>query len=175
MYIIGKLQQASQALLQRAVSSWDFSEAQLRAYFTKNDSLKIKVFLLTLAAGVCCFIAGGLWFPGDPWYKAAGAVSFLIALCLWMLIEYGIKIPTDAEYDAWVYNKAWESFRKAWRKVDEEGLIEQNIEQVFTIHGFVLAGTKQAKKYRVKDLLWKTGKDKAKRYSINVYTFFVPM
>src|SRR5438105_4731926 len=99
MQIIGKLQQTSQMLLQRTGKSREFTEAQLRAYFIKNDSLKIKMLLLMLAAGVCCFIMGDLWFPFDQWYTATGVVFLLIALCFWMLIEHGIKIPTDAQYD----------------------------------------------------------------------------
>ena len=74
-----------------------------------------------------------------------------------------------------MHNKVWESFRKARQKVDEEGLTEYYDGEALSIHGFALAGTKQAKKYRIQDLLVKTGKDKTKRYSINVYTFFVPM
>jgi hypothetical protein len=174
MHIVGKTQQINQTLLQQAGNPRKFTEAQMRAYFSKS-TFKIKLLLLMLALGIGCFTAGDLWFPQDQWHIAAGVVFLMIALCFWMLIEYGIKVPTDAEYDAWVYNKAWELFKRAWRKVDEEGLIEHNAEPIFSIHGFVLAGTKQAKKYRAKDLLWKTGKDKAKRYSINVYTFFIPM
>lgn len=175
MHIIGKLQQVNQALWHRVGSPRDFSEAQLRAYFKKNNSLKIQMLFLMLAAGICCFIAGPLLFPSDHHYAPVGAAFLLIALCLWMIIEYGIKIPSDAAYDAWVHNKAWESFRRAWKKVDEEGLLEQNAEEVLSIHGFALAGTKQAQRYRAQDLLLKTGKDRAKRYSINVFTFFVPM
>jgi hypothetical protein len=180
MHIVGKLQQAQVMLRQQGKPlRRNFSEAQLRAYFTRNDTWKVKMLFLMLAAGVCCFVVGHFRFPGDADYPTAGAIFLLLAFCFWLLIEYGIKVPTDAEYDAWVDHKAWEAFGRAWRKVDEEGLTEPNAgqfrEQVLFIHGFALAGTKQAKKYRAQDLLAKTGKDGGKRYSINVYTFFVPM
>jgi hypothetical protein len=177
MHIVGKLQQVQVTLRQpgRPLRR-NFSEAQLRAYFKKDDSWKIRMLFLMLAAGICCFMVGHFWFLGDAKYPTAGAIFLLLAFCFWLLIEYGIKIPTDAEYDAWVDSKAKKAFWKAWRKIDEEGLADEQIrEQILFIHGFALAGTKQAKKYRLQDLLEKTGKDGGKRYSINVYTFFVPM
>src|SRR5437660_8982 len=180
MHIVGKLQQAQVTFRQhRKPLRRNFSEEQLRAYFKKDDSWKIKMLLLMFAGGICCFGVGHFWFLGDVKYPTAGAIFLLLAFCFWLLIEYGTKVPTDAEYDKWVNNRAWKAFWKAWQKVDEEGLVEQNTkqfcEQVLFIHGFALAGTKQAKKYRAQDLLEKTGKNREKRYSINVYTFFVPM
>lgn len=179
MNIMKKLRRALQKTVrtfrQQVLPRGDFSEAQLRAYFTKNNSFKITILLFSLIAGAWCFIMGSLWFPKDTLFQYVGSIFLLVAFCLWLLIEYSIKVPSDAEYDAWVYNKAWESFRRAWLKVDEEGRLEQITEQTLSIHGFALKGTKQAHKYREQDLLWKVGKDKAKRYSINIFTFFVPM
>lgn len=160
---------------QQALPQGNFSEAQLRAYFTKNNSFKIMMLLFTFAGGAGCFIIGILWFPKDTFFRYAGGIFLLVAFCLWLLIEYSIKVPSDTEYDAWVHKKAWESFRRAWLKMDEEGRLEQMTEQILTIHGFALKGTKQAQKYRAQDLLLKVGKDKAMRYSINIFTFFVPM
>jgi len=175
MHIIGHIQKASRIFRQRGLPQGEFSEEQLRAYFTKDNSLNIKMLLLALVVGVGCFILGSLWSPENTPFRAAGGIALLVAFGYWLLIEYSIKVPSDAEYDAWVFDKAHKSFRKAWRKVDEEGLREPGMDQTLTIQGFALHGTKQAKKYREKDLFFKVGKDKVKRYSINVFTFFVPM
>ncbi len=180
MHIVGKLQQVQVALRQHGKPlRRKFSEAQLRAYFTRNDAWKFQMLFLMLAVGIGCFAAGHFWYPGDAKYPTSGAICLLLAFCFWLSIKYGTRVPTDAEYDAWVHRRAWDAFWEAWRKVDEEGLIEQEreqfLKQVLFIHGFALAGTKQAKKYRAQDLLEKKGKDGMRRYSINVYTFFVPM
>lgn len=175
MHIIGTLRKASRILRQRKQMRGDFSEAQLQAYFTNDNSLKIKILLIALITGATCLIIGYSRASGGAPFREVGGIALLVAFGCWLLIEYGIKAPSDAEYDAWVFKKANELFSKAWSKVDEEGRQEPDKEQTLSIQGFALHGTQNAKKYREKDLRYKVGKDKAKRYSINVFTFFVPM
>lgn len=160
----------------------EFSEEQMIAYFTKDDSKKKRLLVVTTALGILslclCYIdlfVGEVWIENPLDFAYASGVFLLIALIVWVILKFGIQVPTDREYDAWVQERAEEYLRRALRKINQGELSEEEIDEIPFIHGFVLSGTQNAKNYRTKDILWKKGKDNIKRYSINVFRYFFPV
>jgi hypothetical protein len=168
--------------LQKTAFRREFTEEQMRAYFTKDDSRKKRLLVVTIVLGILSLFLGDVdFFVGRVWIEnpldfayTAGAF-LLIALIVWLTLKFGIEVPTDKEYDAWVQERAEEYLRRALRKINQDELSEEEINDIVFIHGFVLAGTQNAKNYRTKDILWKKGKDNTKRYSINVFRYFHPV
>jgi hypothetical protein len=64
---------------------------------------------------------------------------------------------------------------KALQEEDLDDLPEKEREHILCIHGYAVPGIKDAKKYLKEDILWKKGIDGIKRYSINVYTYILPL
>lgn len=151
-----------------------FTEQEMRAYFTKDDSKKKMImgvfFLLSVLSLVSGFLLTTLYFE----FFCTSVAFWLAAVVMWCSIRFSIQPPTDEEYDAWVHEQAREALCKELRKVDRN-ITEDEIDEIIYIHGFVLKGTTNAKNYLQRDVHWKRGKDNLQRYSINVFRYFHPV
>ncbi len=168
--------------IQKVAFRHEFSDEQMRAYFTKDDTKKVRLLVVATVLGTLCFclffvdlIVGQVWIENPLVFLYATGGFFLIALLMWMILKWGTQVPTDKEYDAWVIKEAKRHLREQLRKIDQDWHSEEEIDEILCIHGFVLAGTQNAKNYRAQDILWKKGTDGIKRYSINVFRYFLPV
>ena len=152
-----------------------FSEKQMRGYFTKDDSLLRLISTVTLVASIACFIGVIMESAYISLLAPVGLSLLFIAFVTHTIVRFGLQVPTDEEYDAWVNDRARGCLLKALGKVGQDALPEDEIDRILRVRGFVLANTKAASKYRSQDLLSKIGKDGIRRYSINIYTFFHPV
>jgi len=100
---------------------------------------------------------------------------FLGAMIAAFIILTKPKHLTDQEYDAWLNRQARRGLLRALHKVGMDWLARDEIDRILCIRGFVLPSTKFAQPYRKQDILWKRGQDGIKRYSINIYTYFLPI
>lgn len=64
---------------------------------------------------------------------------------------------------------------KGLEEIDLEELPEEERERILIVRGYAVPGTKDEKKYLKEDILWKVGKDGRIRYSINLYTYVIPL
>ncbi|HLI09444.1 MAG TPA: hypothetical protein VKV40_22975 [Ktedonobacteraceae bacterium] len=160
--------------IRRAVFRQEFSEKQMRAYFTKNEAPRKMVMWSSTILGL--FSLTLIFFL--PSYSLlcfyAGCVFSLIACIAWLSIKFGVHPPTDKEYDVWVEVRARRALIGELRKLNQD-FSEDELDQIVFIHGFVLKGTSNAKYYRSQDLFWKRGKDRLQRYSINVFRYFLAL
>jgi len=168
--------------IQQVAFRHEFSDEQMRAYFTKDDTKKVRLLVVATVLGTLCFclffvdlIVGQVWIENPLVFLYATGGFLLIALLMWMILKLGTQVPTDKEYDAWVIKEAKRHLREQLRKIDQDWRSEEEIDEILCIHGFVLAGTQNAKNYRAQDILWKKGTDGIKRYSINVFRYFLPV
>src|SRR5260221_3726296 len=168
--------------IRKSVFRRQFTEEQMRAYFLKDDRKLMQLLVVTTALGMLSFclfcvdlFVGQVWIENPLDFLYPTGVFLLIALIVWIILRFGIQVPTDNEYDAWVQDRADEYLHQALRKISQDGLSVEEIDNIPFIHGFVLAGTQNARNYRTKDILWKKGKDNIKRYSINVFRYFHPV
>src|SRR5215467_1727020 len=98
--------------------------------------------------------------------------------CLLLLIGASIigliirSNPTDRHYDQWVHAQARAMLPTALAKFNMRR--RQVIDQVLCTHSFVLPGSRVASHYPEKEVQAKRGKDGQWRFSINVYTYFLP-
>lgn len=168
--------------IQKVAFRHEFSDEQMRAYFIKDDTKKKQILVVATILAALCFclffvdlIVGQIWIENPLDFFYATAVFSLIALIIWMILKFGTQVPTDKEYDAWVREKAKEQLYEQLRKINQDWRSEEEVDEILFIHGFVLAGTQNAKNYRVKDILWKKGRDGIIRYSINVFRYFIPV
>lgn len=153
----------------------DFTEEQLRAYFTKDDSPQRR--LAKIAFGMSIVVAlGGLFFIAYyPWFALVSLCLLVVGGFIGLIILMGIQIPTDEEYDSWVEKRARKECLKGLEEIDLEDLPEQDFENILVVRGYAVSGTKDEKKYLREDILWKVGKDGVRRYSINIYTYVIPL
>lgn len=146
----------------------------MRAYFKKNETPRKMVMWLSIILGF--FSLALIFFL--PGYSLLcfyiGGAFCLIACIAWMSINFGVHPPTDKEYDSWVKVRAKRALCGELHKLNQD-LLEDELDQIVYIHGFVLKGTSNAKYYRSQDLFWKRGKDGLQRYSINVYRYFLAL
>jgi hypothetical protein len=168
--------------IRKAAFRREFTDEQMLAYFTKDDRKKKQLLAGTAVLGILSFclafvdlFVGQVWIENPFDFFFAAIAFYIIALIIWVIIQLGVQAPTDKEYDAWVRERADEYLRRALRKINQDGLSEEKIDNIPFIHGFVLAGTQNAQNYRTKDIFWKNGKDNIKRYSINVFRYFLPV
>lgn len=175
MRAIGWIQTNPLPFLADHLSSAEFTEKQLRAYFLKNDTFKRLLRGITFSLGLLCLFAADIWMMIFPILAITGSVLLTISFVLWLLLKLGIRVPTDQEYDAYVQAKAREHLLEALRKIGQDNLSDAQIDQILFMRGFVLEGTKNALNYRAQDILRKRGKDGIWRYSINIYTYFYPV
>ncbi len=104
---------------------------------------------------------------------------FLIALgCLLLLISASIigvirrSNPTDQQYDQWVQAQAQAMLPRALVKLNMRSY--QVTDHILRTHSFVLPGSRMASHYPENEVQAKRGKDGQWRFSINVYTYFLP-
>ena len=104
---------------------------------------------------------------------------YLIALgCLLLLISASIigvirrSNPTDQQYDQWVHAQAQAMLPRALAKFNMRSY--QVTDHILRTHSFVLPGSRMASHYPEKEVQAKRGKDGQWRFSINVYTYFLP-
>lgn len=84
----------------------DFTEEQLRAYFTKDDTLRKNLARGTLIAGITSLIVGLAFLTHYILFLLLGGCFLLVGLITCLTILFGINVPTDEEYDAWVEKQA---------------------------------------------------------------------
>lgn len=161
--------------IRKKVFHREFSDQQMRAYFTKDDTKKKWILAISIFLGFLSLYVAYAWHEQYLIFLCATGVFWLVALIAWSGMKFGIQVPTDKEYDTWVFERGREYLRNALRKINQDWRSEEEIDQIPFIHGFVLAGTQNAKNYRERDILWRRGKDGIQRYSINVYRFFIPV
>ena len=153
----------------------DFTEEQLRAYFTKDDSFRRRLANCTLGAGIVFFIVGLAFLTHYLWFALLGGCSLTVGGITYLTILFSINVPTDEEYDAWVEKQAKKERQKGLEEIDLEELPEEEFERILIVKGYAVPGTKDEKKYLKDDILWRVGKDGRKRYSINLYTYVIPL
>jgi hypothetical protein len=157
----------------------DFTERELRAYFTN------RVPLLKVSAGISLIL--GFFLFCEALSSSIHSPS-LISLCLelsvglfitgiivYLIAVVGFRIPSDKEYEAWVQKRADEELLKGLVEIDLEGLSQKEREDMLVVQGYAVPGTKDEKNYLKEDILWKKGRDGKKHYSINVYTYVIPL
>lgn len=163
--------QGSLARLRPGIRALIFTETQMKGYFIQ-DSRKAHFVLGCLIAGIALLVPGVKY---SPLVTCMGIVSLGIGLLVIVGMVLGPRPPTDEQYDAWVQKRADEELKKALAEVDQDDLSEAERTRLLCVQGYALPGTKDAKKYRREDILWKDGKDGMKRYSINIFTYVLPL
>lgn len=163
--------QGSLARLRPGTRPRDFTEEQMKAYFIR-DRRKFYLAGGSLIAGIVLLSLG---IKYHPFFSLVGVMLLSTGLIAFLGIALAPKIPTDQQFDAWVHKKADEELKKALEEVDQEDLSEIEREYLLCVQGYALPGTKDAKKYLREDILWREGKDGAKRYSINIFTYILPL
>lgn len=153
----------------------NFTEEQLYAYFTKDDSRKRFLSKVAFGTSIAFLIASFVWFTDFPWLAGISLLSILVGTILRIVIKLGIKVPTDEEYDTWVLKKAEKELHKALEEVGREDLSIAERKRILVVRGYAVPGTKDAKKYLKEDILWKDCRDGFKRYSINLFTYVLPL
>lgn len=153
----------------------DFTEEQMYAYFTKDDSRKRFLSSVAFGSSVAFLVASFVWFIDFPWLAAISLLSIIFGITLQIVIKLGIKVPTDEEYDTWVLKKAEKELHKALEEVGREDLSAAERKRILVVRGYAVPGTKDAKKYLKEDILWKDCRDGLKRYSINLFTYVLPL
>ncbi len=169
-----KMRTKASSYAQKNVSPHNFSEKQMRAYFTKNDFLKEHALILTVFSGILCLILADVWLVNFPLFAGTGLGLLLVSLIIWLLIKTGISVPTDEQYDAWVEKRVEERLIDALDEIGQDGHDTNIRERMIYVRGFILPSTRNTNRYRQQDLLSKVGRDGNQRYSINVYTYFLP-
>lgn len=169
------MQRVIQGYLSRihlGVAYHDFTEEQMLAYFTRDNTRKIRFICGSFIAGIL-FFAIGQQYPSL--FVPLGVLAFGASLVVGLTIVFAPRVPTDEEYDTWVQKKAEGELKKALEEVDQDDLPEVERDRLLCVQGYALPGTKDAKKYLREDIHWKVGKDGAKRYSINIFTYVLPL
>lgn len=154
------------------VPYYDFAEEQMRAYFTPDTARKVRIALASFVTSIIFFVIGWQY---QPFFVFLGMLSLGTCVAVLLAMAFGPRVPTDEEFDVWVQKKADEELKKALEEVDQDDLSEAECERILCVQGYALPGTKDAKKYRREDILWKEGKDCTKRYSINIFTYILPL
>lgn len=158
--------------LRTGVPSCDFTEEQLLAYFTRDNTRKIRLIWASCAASLLFFLMGWQYYPP---LALSDVLALGVCLVVILMILFQLRIPTDEEYDAWVQKKAEEELQKALEEADKDDLSADERKHIPCVQGYALRGTKDAKKYLPEDIHWKAGKDGRKRYSINIFTYVLPL
>jgi hypothetical protein len=150
---------------QKNSSSHQFTEEQMKRYFAKIPPKVIGALIIGGAVFLCGIVSQ------TSLILVAGLVVALVATAIIAIIVGGSK-PTDEEYDQWVDHQAQMLLSRAPVKLglDPSQITRDPLE----IHGFVLPGMKDARKYRADELRWKIGRDGKPRFSVNIYTYFFP-
>ncbi len=80
----------------------EFTEKQMRAYFTKDDRLKQRLVWASILSISLC-IASIILFPEYllVWFYVGIAWS-LVGLTMILILRFGVYPPSDKEYDSWV-------------------------------------------------------------------------
>jgi hypothetical protein len=168
--IQGSLPQILSSVLHR-----DFTEQQLRAYFTKDDSLVRQVMKSAFALSFLFAFAPVFRLAYYPWFALLCLFSLLVAGVAYLLIRLGIPIPTDEEYEAWVEKRAAQELQKGLIEIEQEDMPQAQRESLLVVRGYAVPGTKDEKHYLKEDILWKQGKDGKKHYGIYIYTYIIPL
>lgn len=158
--------------LRSSVPACDFTEEQMRAYFTRDNTRKIYLAWASFAASILLFIMSQQYYPLLALF---GVISLGVCFAVILSLLFESRLPTDEEYDAWVQQKADEELQKALEEADKDDLPEDERNRILCVQGYALPGAKDARKYLPQDILWKVGKDGRKRYSINIFTHVLPL
>lgn len=150
----------------------DFTEEQMWAYFTRDNTREIYIILGSFVASIICFVLSRQY---HPLFTLFGVLALGTCLTVVLTIVLAPRVPTDAQYDTWVQKKADEELTKALEEVDQDDLPEAERDRLLCVQGYALPGARDAKKYLRENILWKAGKDYAKRYSINIFTYVLPL
>lgn len=157
----------------------DFTERELRAYFTN------KIPLLKFSARASLILGFFLFCEAfSSSIHSSSLVSlflelsvcfFVTGIIVYLIAVIGIRIPSDKEYEAWVQKRADEELLKGLVEIDLEGLSLEERENMLVVQGYAVPGTKDEQNYLKEDIFWKKGMDGNKHYSINVYTYVIPL
>lgn len=153
----------------------EFTEDQMRAYFTKNDTGKIYALCIAFALCITSILLGFTWLVNMEWFLLAALCCFIVGSTLWLIVRFGIQVPSDTQYDAWIDRKAKNELEKALQEEDLEDLTLKERERLLVVRGYAVPGAKDAKQHLKQDILWKLGKDGVMRYSVNIYTYVLPL
>lgn len=152
----------------------EFSEEQMYAYFTKDDTHLRQRFKMFFAFTFVSALLSVILLQYYLVFLCTTIILSVVTFVYWCRLHFSIQVPTDREYDSWVQKRASEALEKAMRKIDHD-LSEDEFDDILRIHGFVLKGSANAQHYREQDLLWKRGNDGVQRYSVNVFRYFLPI
>jgi len=133
----------------------------------------LRVSRLLLCA--ICVIFGFFWLADLEWFILFGSLCFVVGVVTWLIVRFSIRVPSDAQYDAWVNKKAKDELEKALQEEGQEDLTALQRERLLVVCGYAVPGTKDAKQHLKQDILWKKGKDGVMRYSVNIYTYILPL
>src|SRR5437764_1161929 len=88
--------------IRKSVFRHEFTEKQMREYFTKNDTPKEVVKWTSILLGFFC-VALIFFFPAYLLiWLCAGTVFCFVAFTMLLILRFGVHPPTDEEYDSWV-------------------------------------------------------------------------
>jgi hypothetical protein len=166
-----------------------FSEKAIRAYFTADRDRRLALKKAAITIFVCFAILGLGWlislllnltisfsYPAqiNSLTIFLGVTILLLSItAIDLIIRKKAQPFSDREYDAWLEGTVQKRLIKALDRLDIDK--DQDFGSTLYVHGFILPGTKYAKKFRQEDILFKAGKDKKYRYSINTFTYFYPL
>ncbi len=153
----------------------EFTDDQMRAYFTKDDTSKIYALRIAFVLCFASVVLGFIWLGNMKWFLLAALCCFIVGSTLWLMVRFGMQTPSDLQYDIWIDRKAKNGLEKALQEEDLEDLTPRERERLLVVRGYAVPGAKDAKQHLKQDILWKLGKDGMMRYSVNIYTYVLPL
>lgn len=152
---------------QTSVSTRQFTETEMRRYFSKPPVWPIPVAILGILGLLIGLVnlnqAGGCALVGLILLGAGGFAFYST--------RQATK-PTDAEYDAWVDSHIWALEQAGMRKLNLDG--SQLVAQSLPVRGIVVPTVESFAQFGVDQVLWKVGNDGITRFSINTGKYFYP-
>ena len=141
-----------------------FSNAQMKLYFTEERCPKKAVWIICISGGLAILSAcPGFWiFTG---------ICALIALIQGAIVGWRLwYIPSDQQYDDWLEENRRVLASRGSKKLHLES--KQAIKPYLRVQSFVLPGSSVANDYSPNEVCMKEGKDHRWRFSVNVFTYF---
>ena len=153
----------------------DFTEQQMQAYFTKDDTWLRRLMWGAFITGIVIFYASFVSPTASRWSIPVSFCILFLGVIIFFSIKLGIQMPTDQEYEVWVARKAVEELQKGLIELDLEDLSKEERDHLLVVRGYAVPGTKDEKNFLKEDIRWKKGKDGEIHYSINIYTYLIPL
>lgn len=156
------------------MSGKDFSEAQMRRYFTGGRNYTGAIFLiiigvLLIGVGLANNMQTVAPVRLAPTVTFVGLVPIVLGFIIIMVV-HSLQ-PSDQEYDQWLDRQRYLIASTALQKVhmDKSELIREPL----SLRGVILPGSPEANTYS-DNIYDKKGNDGLYRYSVNVFTYFFP-